>query len=72
MDNAQAQLFEALEQFRLERDLTYRELSIRLGLSESTVIRMISRGSGGLKRTRFKVCRFLQSEGVDVKPTAVA
>ena len=68
MDNAQ--LFEALERFRLERDLTYRELSTRLGLSESTVIRMIARGSGGIKRTRFKVWRLLQSEGIDVKQVA--
>jgi len=60
------QLIDVLEQFRLERDLTYRELATRLDVSESTVIRLIARGHGGLKRTRFKVRRLLAAEGLDV------
>jgi DNA-directed RNA polymerase specialized sigma24 family protein len=59
-------LVDVLEQFRLERDLTYRELATRLDLSTSTVTRLIARGDPGLARTRFKVRRLLASEGLDV------
>ena len=61
------QVMDVLERFRLERDLTYRELAQRLNVSESTVIRLINPPRTlPLKRTLFKVRRLLESEGIDL------